>query len=164
MASQFYSGSRRFAERERCTARKICDASLSSLASKARLFSAEPCSGSCRTKQDSSEQALTACGETCRQATALGLKPRAVRLRSSTLRLTVGGISLVWSRDRAGTTVSARTRVFESPSRRPVERSETGLVGVMLRRCVELGTWSNGKTPASRAGDGCSSRSVPIPR
>lgn len=65
-------------------------------------------------------------GEAGRQVTALSLKLRAARLRSSTLRLTVGGISLVWSRDRAGTTVSARTRVFKSPSRRPPEQSEEG--------------------------------------
>lgn len=83
-------------------------------------------------------------GETSRQVTALGLKLRAERLRSSTLRLTVGGVSLVRPRDRAGTTVPVRARVFKSPSRRQVD------------------SWSNGKTPASRAGDGCSIRSESI--
>ena len=58
-----------------------------------------------------------------------------------------GGIALAWSRDRAGTAASARTRAFESPSRR-----SPSLPGAL----------SNGKTPASRAEDGCSSRSAPI--
>lgn len=84
---------------------------------------------------------LSACGETRRQVTALGSKPRATRLRSSTLRLTVAVI--IGGRIRTATTCPNDSDV----------RLSVGYSG---------GVWSNGKTPASRAGDGCSIRSAPI--
>jgi hypothetical protein len=92
-------------------------------------------------RRDSAEQALSACGETGRQVTALGSKPRATRLRSSTLRLTVAVII-------GGRIHTATTCPNDSGVRLSVSYSE--------------GVWSNGKTPASRAGDGCSIRSAPI--
>jgi hypothetical protein len=86
-------------------------------------------------RRGSTEQTLAACGETCRQVTALGSKPRAARLRSSTLRLTVAVI------------IGGRI---------PNDS------GVRLSVGYSEGAWSNGTTPASRAGDGCSIRSAPI--
>jgi hypothetical protein len=92
-------------------------------------------------KRGSAELALLACGETCRQVTALGSKPRAARLRSSTLRLTVAVI--IGGRIRTATTCPNDS-------------------GVRLSVGYSVGAWSNGTTPASRAGDGCSIRSAPI--
>lgn len=84
---------------------------------------------------------LSACGETRRQVTALGSKPRATRLRSSTLRLTVAVIT-------GGQIRTATACPNDS--------------GVRLSVGYSGGVWSNGKTLASRAGDGCSIRSAPI--
>lgn len=58
-------------------------------------------------------------GETRRQVTALDLKSRASRASGfDPLSHRSGGIPLAWPRGRAGITVSTRTRVFESLSRR----------------------------------------------
>ena len=111
---------------------------VNSLAPKARVRSSairifrHPVSSA---KGGSPELAPTACGETSRLVTALGLNPRAARLRSSTLRLTVGGISLARPRDRVGSAASARARVFESLSRRCVPKQFAESLAILeLRR------------------------------